>query len=210
MINLILSDTQRSINYVEEIIKNKIEINKIFLYSKTNGNLYKFIKKNNLLSYLINFKTNNINSKILSNKLELYECKTNIISTYPGEIVSNSSLLNKKLIHCHPGDLPQFKGSTTIYYSIILNKKICVTIFIMNNKIDHGKILYKKYFSRPRNINDIERNFDSKIRALTLVEYLKKKNKKKYKLLKNNDNYLPYYIAHPIVRKIVTNKNHLK
>ena len=61
MINLILSDTQRSINYVEEIIKNKIEINKIFLYSKTNGNLYKFIKKNNLLSFLINFKTNNIN-----------------------------------------------------------------------------------------------------------------------------------------------------
>ena len=48
----------------------------------------------------------------------------------------------------------------------------------MNNKIDHGKILYKKYFSRPRNINDIERNFDSKIRALTLVEYLKRKIKK--------------------------------
>tara|TARA_B100001287_G_C22657180_1_gene518388 strand:- start:881 stop:1513 length:633 start_codon:yes stop_codon:yes gene_type:complete len=210
MINLILSDTRRSINYVEEIIKNKIEINKIFLYSKTNGHLYKFIKKNNLLSYLINFKTNNINSKIISNKLELYKCKTNIISTYPGEIVSNSSLLNKKLIHCHPGNLPQFKGSTTIYYSIIMNKKICVSIFVMNKKIDAGIILYKKYFSYPRNLIEIEKNFDSKIRALTLVEYLKNKRKKKYKFIKSNENYLPYYIAHPIVRKIVLNKSHLK
>ena len=210
MINLILSDTRRSINYVEEIIKNKIEINKIFLYSKTNGYLYKFIKKNNLLPYLINFKTNNINSKIISNKLEFYKCKTNIISTYPGEIVNNPLLLNKKLIHCHPGDLPKFKGSTTIYYSIILNKKICVSIFVMNKKIDQGIILYKKYFSYPKNLIEIEKDFDSKIRALTLVEYLKNKGKKKYKFIKSTDNYLPYYIAHPIVRKIVISKSHLK
>ena len=34
MINLILSDSKRSLVYLEELFKNKIEINKIILYSK--------------------------------------------------------------------------------------------------------------------------------------------------------------------------------
>lgn len=45
MITIILSETKRSIEYINEIEKNKIEINKIILYSKTIGNTYKFIKK---------------------------------------------------------------------------------------------------------------------------------------------------------------------
>ena len=208
MTNLILSDTKRSLNYVEQILKNKININKIILYSKNCGVLTEFIIKKRLGKLLVNCKTNNINSLIISRKLELYKSQINIVSTYPGEIVKNPSLLKKKLLHCHSGDLPKFQGSTTIYYSIILKNKICVTIFIMNKAIDKGEILYKKYFNYPKNLNDIEKNFDNKIRALTLVEYLK--NKKKYKFKKIKDKFLPYYIVHPIIRKIVLDKKYFK
>ena len=45
MINLIVSDTKRSLNYVQEILKNDIDINKIILYSKKKGLISKFIKK---------------------------------------------------------------------------------------------------------------------------------------------------------------------
>ena len=45
MINLILSDTKRSLNYVQEILKNNININKIIHYSKKNGLVSEFIKK---------------------------------------------------------------------------------------------------------------------------------------------------------------------
>ncbi len=123
MINLILSETSRSLIYLKKIIQNKIKINKIILYSEKFGKVFKFIKKKKLDNLLFYNKSNDINSNFISNHLKSDKTKINIISTYSGEIVNNSSLLKKKLLHCHPGDLPCFKGSTTIYYSIILKKK---------------------------------------------------------------------------------------
>ena len=46
MITLILSETKRSLEYIDQIIKNKIKFQKIILYSKKNGEVYKFGKKN--------------------------------------------------------------------------------------------------------------------------------------------------------------------
>ena len=123
MINLILSETSRSLVYLDQIIKNKIKINRIILYSKKKGEVFKFIKKNELYKLLIYYKSNNINLNKISKSLKSNKKFTNIICTYAGEIVKNRSLLKNKLLHCHPGDLPEFKGSTTIYYSIILKKK---------------------------------------------------------------------------------------
>ena len=151
-------------------------------------------------------KTKNINSSIINKKLEINKSKFNVVSTYPGEIVKNFKLLKKNLIHCHPGNLPKYKGSTTIYYTILLKDKICVTLFYMNDKIDEGKIIYKKYFEYPNNFDVIEKKFDSQIRSLTLVEYLK--SKKKFKFTKSKKIFLPYYIAHPIIRQLVLKKNY--
>ena len=204
MINLILSDTKRSLNYVQEILKNNININKIILYSKKNGLVSEFIKKKKKEELLISCKTKNINSPQILRKLELHKSKMNVISTYPGEIVKNSKLLKKGLLHSHSGDLPKFKGSTTIYYSIVLKKKICVTLFLMKKKIDDGEIFYKKYFRYPKNLSQIEKNFDDDIRAKTLVEYLK--YKKKIKIKKTNKEFLHYYIAHPMIRYLVLKK----
>ena len=200
MITLILSETKRSLVYIDQIIKNKIKFQKIILYSKKNGEVYKFIKKKKLTDFLIFLRTDNVNSDILVKKVKIYRSKINIISTYPGEIIKNLSLLKYKLLHCHPGNLPMFKGSTTIYYTIILNKRICVTLFEISKKIDCGKILYKKYFNMPKKIISIEKDFDNKIRALTLVDYLL--NNIKYEYYKSKKKYLPYYIAHPIIRQI--------
>ena len=206
MINLILSDTSRSLNYLQILLKNKIQTNKIIYYSnKKNGLIYKFAKKKKIDHSLVYCKTQNINSPMIYKKLKLYRSKFNIISTYPGEIVKNTKLLDKKLLHGHPGDLPMFQGSTTIYYTILLKKKICVTLFFLNKGIDRGKIIYKKYFQYPKNLNEIEKNFDNKIRALTLIEYLK--SKKNFKFSQKKGNLIPYYIAHPIIRHIV--KKHL-
>jgi methionyl-tRNA formyltransferase len=204
MINLVLSETKRSLVYLREVVKNKFKINRIILYSKNYGDVYQFIKSKNLNDLLIPCKTDNINSSIVNKKLKMNKSKINIISTYSGEIVKNSNLLKNKLIHFHPGDLPKFKGSTTIYYSIILKKKICVTAFVMGKEIDKGKIIYKKYFKKPKNLQNIEKDFDNQIRVITLVDYLKKK---KYKVAKVKDKYHPYFIAHPIIRQIALNKS---
>ena len=208
MITLILSETKRSLEYIDQIIKNKIKFKKIILYSKKSGEVYKFIKKKKLTEFSIFLRTDNVNSDILVKKIKIYKSNINIISAYPGEIIKNLSLLKYKLLHCHPGNLPMFKGSTTIYYTIILNKRICVTLFEISKKIDCGKILYKKYFNMPKKLISIEKDFDNKIRALALVDYLL--NDIKYEDYKSKKKYLPYYIAHPIIRQIVLNKSYLK
>lgn len=208
MITLVLSDNDRSFLYLKKIIENKIKFRRIILYSRKYGSVYKLIMNKKLRNYLIFLKTNNVNSKILEQKFILNKSKINIISTYPGEIIKSPLLLKSKLLHCHTGDLPMFKGSTTIYYTLILKKKICVTLFEVNKKIDCGRILYKKYFSNPKNLREIEKNFDNKIRAITLVEYLK--SKKNFKYPQSKKIFLPYYIAHPLIRQIVLNKSYLK
>jgi len=208
VITLILSESQRSLTYISQFIKNKIKFQKIILYSTKKKEVYKFLKKKKLTDNLIFLRTNNVNSDILEKKIRNYKSKYNIISTYPGEIIKNLLLLKYKLLHCHPGNLPIFKGSTTIYYTIILNKKICVTLFEISKKIDSGKILYKKYFDVPKKLSSIEKNFDNKIRALTFIDYIQ--NNIKHKKNKSKKNCLPYYIAHPIIRQIVLNKSYLK
>ena len=71
MINLILSETSRSLVYLDQIIKNKIKINRIILYSKKKGEVFKFIKKNELYKLLIYYKSNNINLNKISKNLNL-------------------------------------------------------------------------------------------------------------------------------------------
>lgn len=208
MITIVVSETKRSLEYLIQLVKYKIHIKKIILYTKVFGDVYKFIKKKKILNKLVLIKSKNVNAIIIYKKFILYKSKINLISTYPGQIVKNHNLLKYNLIHCHPGNLPMFKGSTTIYYSIILKKKICVSLLKINRNIDSGLILYKKFFKKPRQLSDIEKNYDNKIRAATLISYLKKK--KKIKFNQFNKNYLPYYIAHPIIRQIVLNKNYLK
>ena len=92
------------------------------------------------------------------------------------------------MLHSHTGKLPKYKGSTTIYYSLIKEKKIYCTTFIMNSQIDKGTILLIKKYPILKNYKNIDK-YDNKIRAknilVTLNNFYKlKKNKKKYK-----DNY---------------------
>ena len=208
MISLILAETHRSLFYLKNILKKKIEINRIIYFSKKKKKTYKFLKSKNLLSKTLLLNTENINSKLISKNMDFLKKKI-VYSGYSAQIIKNIKILKKKIIHFHPGDLPKFKGSTTIYYSLILKKKITVTGFIMNKNIDDGRILFKKKFNVPKNILSINDNFDNKIRALTLVSFLMSKKQKFFKKIKTKKTNI-YYVAHPILRAIVHHKKEIK
>ena len=111
----------------------------------------------------------------------------------------------KNFIHCHPGKLPQYKGSTTIYYSILRENKIYCSAIVLNKNIDEGDVLFTEKFPIPNNIFSIDKNYDDKVRAITLVNTLKKINKLKLKKQKKN-NYSHYFVIHPVLRSIVFKK----
>ena len=74
-------------------------------------------------------RSDSINSKLVVKKIIKSKFNNFIYSGYPGEIVKKFMLNKKKFIHFHPGKLPEFKGSTTIFYSILLKKKIFVLVY---------------------------------------------------------------------------------
>ena len=69
--NLLLSDTNRSLIYIDSLLRNKIKIKKIFYYSKEKGLLHKYLKKKNLLLKTKVINSNDINNKLLHKQLKL-------------------------------------------------------------------------------------------------------------------------------------------
>ena len=201
-LSIIIADTKKSEIYFKEIKKNKIPIEEIFFYSKKKScKLLSEIKKYSLKKKIRIFKTNNINTKILAKAIFRSTSDFILFSGNDAEIIKNKSILKKKIIHCHPGLLPKYKGSTVLYYSIIQDNSVHVSLILISKEIDGGKVLFTKKFKPPKNKQDIEIEYDNYIRANTLISFLKtnksvvRKQKDKYQ------NY--YYIAHPIIRKII-------
>ena len=201
-LSIIIADTKRSENYFKEIRKNKIPIEEIFFYStKKRCKLLNEIKKYTLKKKVRIFKTNNINTKILAKYI--FSSKSNFLlfSGNDAEIIKNRLILTKKILHCHPGLLPKYRGSTVPYYSIIQDNSVHVSLIQISKKIDGGKVLFTKKFKPPKNKFDIEKNYDNYIRANTLISFLKT-NKSVIKKRKDG-NKNSYFIAHPIIRKII-------
>ena len=157
-------------------------------------------------------RTNEINSYEVIKEVKKTKDNLFIYSGYPGQIIRSKQILKRIILHAHPGSLYDFKGSTTLYYSLILKKEICCSILRLNRKIDSGNLYFKKKFPLPINIKieEFESNFDDQIRVSTLIDYLKLHSKKKNnvkKLLRTKPETSSYYVCHPIIRGLAFYKS---
>tara|TARA_B100002019_G_C21238619_1_gene584172 strand:+ start:346 stop:984 length:639 start_codon:yes stop_codon:yes gene_type:complete len=205
--SIIVSNTARSVCYLKELKLNKlVPENIIYVNDLSNNKTSKLLKKRKFFFESSSLKV--FNNKMIDKKISSYllnlKSKNIIYSGYPGIIIKEEELLNQKnLIHAHPGKLPEYKGSTTIYYSILKEKKIYCSTIILNKKIDGGKILTVKKYPLPKNIKLIDKGYDNLIRAKNIIYFLKNF---KRKIFKKNIYSIPYYVIHPILRSIVLYK----
>ena len=126
-VSLILSSSKRSETYYKEIKKNSnIIISKLIFY----GNKHKYFRREDLKKIYF-FPEKFISSRISRFILKLKE-KEFIVSPMAGEIIKFKNLLSKKrLVHFHPGNLPYFKGSTVLYYTLLEKKKNFLLMFYL-------------------------------------------------------------------------------
>lgn len=195
---LILANTKRSEIYLKYLQKYKIYPKYVLFYSndKMSKNLHKLFKKNKLETKII--KSNNINSKKIEKTLSKLNLKNFLYSGYPGALIKNLRILRLyKIFHSHCGDLPKYKGSTTLYYSILNRDKIICSTIILNHKIDEGKIVYKKNYPYPKK-NKID-EYDYIIRIKNFIFYIKSKKNIVFKKTKNKNFF---FKIHPILRNI--------
>lgn len=209
--SIIVSNTSRSVEYLKQIKKNDlIPLNLVHLdnkkknyeiyfknFSKKNGiNYKKFLSEtvddSDVIKYLLN-----LNHKIL------------VYSGYPGKIIKNLKILKKKIfLHSHPGKLPNYKGSTVMFYSLILEKKIYCSTIVLSPYLDEGDVILKKNYPIPKKISEINGSFDNKIRAQNMVLSLKRLNSNSLNNVKkkiNKNLYIDYTVAHTLIRSLSLN-----
>ena len=205
--SIIISNTKRSICYLKKLSSNNLVPNEI-IYLDDNSrknNLY-LLKKNKIFpkKKIKRFSTNFINRKV-ENYIMKLNTKYFVYSGYPGIIIKNKKILKEKsILHSHPGKLPFYKGSTTIYYSLLISNKIYCSTLILSEKIDAGPIIYVKEYPKPKILKTINDDYDNFIRSENIVYVLKNLSKLRAKRQKINK-IIQYFVIHPILRSCVFN-----
>lgn len=83
--------------------------------------------------------------------------------------IVQENIINSNYCICsHPSDLPLFRGGTPIQNQVVNGAlKSAVTLFKMDNKIDHGAILYKEFLNLDAELDTIFKNIkDSTYRGM--------------------------------------------
>jgi len=219
-IGIILTPDTRSKAYIQKIIQNHIVIDTIiFMNDKrierkydaeiiSSGIEHGFdisipvkdtLERSNLRYHELNFVDIN-NSKLIE---FVKQSKTDIFIFTGGGILKNQILnAGPKFVHLHPGIVPNYRGSTCFYYSIINEDQCGVTVFFMDEKLDTGDIIFQKIFKKPNHVF-VDEIYDINIRSETLIEMLQKG-------LLDNASYKKqdstigetYFIIHPVLKHI--------
>lgn len=187
----------------QKFIRRSNDLN-IFFDEKEH--VLKTIQNNNIK--FVSLDSLDVNSKQVINEVADIE-DAYIVYSGPGGSILRKEILSKekKFIHVHPGMLPKYRGSTTIYYSMLLESKIGCSVIILEEGIDEGPVLHRQEFKIIEKGIDFDYSLDPLVRAKTLVEFFKIKKIKPIKQdIKKDQNM--FYIIHPMLKHIsVINHN---
>ena len=91
-----------------------------------------------------------------------------------GGVILGERILScgKRFLHAHAGALPAYRGSTTVYYSILQDDRCHASVIIMEPKIDCGRVVRTESYPKPRNGEIIDYVYDPYIRSDVLVKVL--------------------------------------
>ena len=127
-----------------------------------------------------------------------------IYSGYGGQLVSPEILdCGIPFLHAHSGWLPDYPGSTTIYYSILNGDDCGVSAILLTPNIDDGPVVIQKHYPTPPKDVDIDYFYDPAIRADLMAEALSDWNNKTVLLEglgQSQDLKTAYCVIHPCLK----------
>jgi len=154
--------------------------------------------------YLVNSGT--VNDKTIINIIKSANPDLVIYSGFGGEIVKSEVLsIGPRLLHMHSGYLPKYRGSTTVYYSILREKRCGVSAILLREEIDVGEIVKRIWFDAPSKDINVDYSYDVAIRAHTLVQVLDEwRENKAFTSIKEQSmcEGEVYYVIHPLLKHL--------
>lgn len=150
--------------------------------------------------------TADVNHPSVAERLRAAPQSVFIYSGYGGALLKAPLLdTGKRFLHVHGGYLPDFKGSTTSYYSLLVDNSIAASALFLSLEIDSGPVLCRRRFPAPPDRQAIDHVFDSAARAKVLVEtlqaYLASGSSWRYELAENAGGKT-YYVIHPVLKHL--------
>jgi len=127
-----------------------------------------------------------------------------IYSGYGGQLVGPDLLsLASPFLHAHSGWLPDYRGSTTVYYSLLAGNGCGVSVIELVPAIDQGPIVARRRYPAPAPGVDIDYAYDSAIRADLMADVVTGWLKgKRLTQLPNESNGVDYYVVHPLLKHL--------
>ena len=144
-----------------------------------------------------------INSKIFVEAANKLGIRRVIYSGKSGVLISARTLGQfTEVVHVHGGYLPDFRGSTTFYFSILAEGQIGASSILLNSEIDQGDVLVRQKFKPVSGIN-IDYVLDPLARANVLVKTLQKLSSQTSEGVvakQDTDSGTTYQVIHPILK----------
>ncbi len=215
---ILTTNNQRSKHYLRALNSNNYQpnFNVIMFDSSLRGpgqrdddDIQDLLKLTENIEYKI-IKTLNVNSDELYYALKDRPEKYVIYAGPGGQILRKRILsINKQFLHIHPGKLPEYRGSTTIYYQILDQRKVGVSAIFFSLELDGGPIIRIEYFDLPNIKEDLDYTFDPRIRSETLIRNIDSfLEKGSFEILyQKKEEGEKFYIDNPVLIHIVKLKS---
>ncbi len=140
----IFADGIWGLNIIKILFSDKnFKIDFIVLRKKKDLKIVKFCKQKKIIFFCFN----NVNLKKNINILKKFNSELLVSMSYNQIFKKNFiKFAKKKLINCHAGALPFYRGRSPINWAIINGEnKIGITTHLVSSKIDQGNILDQKF-----------------------------------------------------------------
>jgi methionyl-tRNA formyltransferase len=120
-----------------------------------------------------------------------------------GIIKSPTITAGPRLIHAHPGALPQSRGSTTILYNILEGKLPTVTTFFMEPGLDAGNTIHSANYALPQVGMGIGTVYDGIVRARTVAQMFETYNQQgEFFETTQSGKTKQYFVIHPALEAL--------
>ncbi|MBI4995407.1 MAG: hypothetical protein HZC22_00590 [Rhodocyclales bacterium] len=133
------------------------------------------------------------------------EAEVLVYSGYGGALLREAVLgTGKRFLHVHGGYLPDFKGSTTNYFSLLAEGSFGASAIFLSAEIDSGPVIRRRRFPPPPVRTLIDHVYDSAARARVLIETLQEWRREGVWSLElpRNEGGHTYYIIHPVLKHL--------
>lgn len=223
---LLAADTARTKAYLHAMIRENMLPSMCVIYSdgipkmQQDAQLYKkdgsddeyfdvkrpvlsFVQKSGMPHMLIENK--DINSGQMADVLAGLEQEYLIYSGYGGYILKPHLFkLGKKFMHVHAGILPQYRGSTTAYYSFLQEKILGATAIFLSEGIDEGEVITQETFAMPKKPVDMDYVYEPYMRSRVLIKAVRQylENGAFASRPQKEKGAETYFIIHPVLKHL--------